>query len=98
MTMTIEQARNAMLEANASIRTAIALLRPHLPLFEAFAAEQRNIESIGPIINPTLYRSSERRAVADAVGPIYEQACRLVETFDTKTGDLANRAVETVDG
>ncbi len=95
MTMTIEQAREAMLQANASIRTAIELLRPHLPLFEAFAAEQRNMESIGHIINPTLYRSSERRAVADAVGPIYEHACRLVETFDTKAGELANRVAES---
>lgn len=56
MIMTIEQAREAMIEANASIYTAIALLRPHLPLFEAFAAEQRNMESIGPIIDPTLNR------------------------------------------
>ena len=60
---------------------ADSLMRPHLALLEQYARERELMGSVGAILDPTLYRSSERRTVDAAIAPLFEQVrafCRAV--------------------
>ncbi|BCW88028.1 hypothetical protein sos41_11660 [Alphaproteobacteria bacterium SO-S41] len=92
---TKEDAREALLQAGASISAAVAILAPHMPLFDQFEAEERDMENFGHIIDPTLYRSSERRAAAALMSPIFKAARAFVNALETQSAN-AREALEKV--
>lgn len=92
--MSLEERRVALRAASHAIGAAVALLRPHVVLFDAFKREQEYMESIGCIIDPTLYKSRERREVADMMAPLYAASTRLVETFEAQINAVVEQAVK----
>lgn len=91
--MTREEARQALLEASNAVSTCVLLLKPHRELFERFFREQRDMENFGHIVDPTLYKDSERRAVAAVVAPLFADALKLVKTYDEQVAK-SNAALE----
>lgn len=82
-------------EAAAAIDLAVKLLRNEMPLFEAFLKECLDMENFGHIIDPTLYRDPERRAVSNLLEPLFKAALGLVVAFDVQKAK-AERALEKV--
>lgn len=85
--MATNDARARLMEAAAAINVAVQILRPHVALFADYEREERVMESIGPILDPTLYRKGERRAVASLMGPLFKHADRFVALFDEQAAN-----------
>lgn len=81
---TVEEAREQLAEACMIISHATDLIRPYAPLFEQFRQETERMESAGPIIDPTLFKSSERRATEAFLKPIFEAAEQFIRTVDVQ--------------
>jgi hypothetical protein len=79
--------KQALHAATIAIACAAQVLKPHAELFAAFEKELRDMENFGHIINPTFYRSSERRAAAALIGPVFDAAARLVAVYDRQAKD-----------
>ena len=85
--MTQEEAKAALHAAMNAVRDAAELLRPHAGLFAAYQRERESMDSMGPIIDPTLWKSTERRETDAIVGPIFDGAqnfLRIVESQRTR--------------
>lgn len=85
--MTQEEARAALHAATNAIREAAELLRPHSGLFAAYQRERESMDSIGPIIDQTLWKSPVRRETDAIVGPLFDGAqsfLRIVESQRTR--------------
>lgn len=80
--MTREEAKAALDAANRAITTAVLLVKVEMETIERFLDEKRLMESIGPILDPTLFRDSEREAVSALMGPIYKSARDFVRFYD----------------
>ncbi|WP_420104113.1 hypothetical protein [Bosea sp. (in: a-proteobacteria)] len=81
-TMAVAEAREQLLQLGQAISVAVMVLRPHADLIRRYQQERRDMESFGHIVNPTLYKSSERQATDAVMAPIYSEALRFVETYD----------------
>jgi len=78
----ITEARAKLERASQAVRTALAILRTELPTMNAFLKEARDMEHFGHIVNPSLYKDPERRAVSALLEPVFEAAVSFVETYD----------------
>jgi hypothetical protein len=75
--------RKVELQAAAqAIGTAALLLHAQVPLMEEFLKECRDMENFGSIINPTLYRDPERRAVSAVMEPLFKASITFVRTYN----------------
>jgi hypothetical protein len=92
---TIEEAREMLASAANAAQMAAHMLRPHLALFAQFRQEAQLMDSVGPILNPTLFKSSERAATQAFLAPIFDEAERFVRTVDRQTKS-AREALEKV--
>lgn len=63
----MKDARRQMDEANATISTAVSMLRAVKPT----------------LLDPTLFNSAERRATAVFLTPIYRAALDFIQAYDT---------------
>ncbi len=70
--------------ASQAISTAVTLLKSELPTMQAFLEETRKMESFGPIVDPTLYKNSERRAVSALMEPLFKAAVTFVDAYDAQ--------------
>ena len=77
-----EEARQALHAANMAIAAAVQLIRAERDALERFFEEKAKMDSVGPILDPTLFNSSERRAVEALLSPTYRAALDLVATYD----------------
>lgn len=68
--------------AATAVSTAVMVLRMEIETMRAFQKEARDMENFGHIVDPTLYRDSERRAAAAVVGPLFDLAVQFVERYD----------------
>jgi hypothetical protein len=78
---------DAIKELDAALKTiavACELLRPYLPLFRQFEREKRLMESAGPVLDPTLFNSSERRATEAIVAPAFSAAQAFIAEIDAQ--------------
>jgi len=75
-------AREQLLSAANAITTAAFILKADLPTMTAFQEEARNMENFGHVVDPTLYRDPERRAVAAVVSPLFDLAVEFVKKYD----------------
>jgi hypothetical protein len=80
--MTRDEAQEALHELNGAIGVAVSLIRSQKEILDRFFAESESMASIGPILDPTLFNSSERRAVEALVTPVYRAAQNLLSTYD----------------
>lgn len=77
-------AREDLHEMAVAISFAVSTIKPHLPTIEAFLRECNDMENFGCLINPTLYMSSERRAVEAFLRPICEAAREFAKAVDAQ--------------
>jgi hypothetical protein len=91
----IDTVRQELAEAAQAISMAGHILRPHLPLIERYRKERDLVDSVGPIINPSLYKSSERQATDAIMAPIFQAAAAFVAILDDQTR-RAREALEKV--
>lgn len=70
--------------ASQAISTAVLVVRMELPVIEQFLKECRDMENYGHIVDPTLYRDSERKAVSALLKPLFEAAQQFVSTYDVQ--------------
>lgn len=82
--MTRDEAKDRLNALNSSIATAVLLIRAEAETLERFFEEKRHMESVGPILDPTLFNSSERRATEALLSPVYEAALDLVRVYDAQ--------------
>jgi len=90
-------ARQQLDEANVAISTAIVLLNGVKPTLEQFMAEAQRMDSVGPIIDPTLFNSPERRATEAILKPIYKAALDFIQAHEMAVA-VAKGALEKVTG
>lgn len=89
------QEKQELNEAVGATQVAVNLLRGSLPLMQEFLIESTQMESVGPVLAPSLYMDSERRATEAVVKPIFEAAVKFVADFDNAV-ERARSALETV--
>lgn len=75
-------ARQQLDEANVAISTAIMMLNAVKPTLDQFMDEARHMESVGPILDPTLFKSEERRATEAILKPIYKAALDFIRAHE----------------
>ncbi|WP_127144091.1 hypothetical protein [Pelagibacterium montanilacus] len=80
---------------NLAISTAVTLIRSEQETLDQFFAESANMDSVGPILDPTLFNSAERQTTEAIFKPIYASARQLIEVFDRQVAD-AQAALEKV--
>lgn len=76
--------KEKLIAAGQAISTAVMILRMELPTIEAFLKESRLMEGVGPIIDPTLFNKSERRAAEAVVLPLFNAAVDFVRVYDSQ--------------
>ena len=81
--MTKEDAKAELNAAAAAVATAVMVLQPHLGLFDRFEAECRRMENFGAVLNPSLFNSSERRAI-EALGSMFLASADLVRNYQAQ--------------
>lgn len=74
--------REQLTTATAVVSGVASLLRQERPTIEMFLKECRDMESFGPVVAPSLFHRSERRAVEAAIRPIFEAAITFLNTHD----------------
>jgi hypothetical protein len=79
-----EEARDRLNELNAAIGLAAELIRANADVLDQFFAEKASMDSVGPILDPTLFNSSERRAIEAVLEPVYEAARDFVRAYDVQ--------------
>lgn len=93
--MTKEEAKAALDDALRSTGAAREMIRSVEPTLARFMVEARRMESIGPILDPSLFNSSERRATEAMVKPFFEMALSFVERHDRQM-ETVKAALEKV--
>lgn len=77
-------AREDLHEMAQAISAAHNIVKLHMPTIETFLKECRDMENFGCLINPTLYISSERRAVEAFLKPICAAAREFSKAIDAQ--------------
>lgn len=77
-------AREALQEAAAAVSVAAEILKPHADFFERYAREAESMDSVGPILNPTLFKDPERVAVDRFMRPIFAAARAFVRDVENQ--------------
>lgn len=74
--------RRELEEANVALSSAAMILGTQRETFERFLRECRNMDSFGHIVDPTLFKDPERRAVAALLEPLYRGALDFLSLHD----------------
>lgn len=83
--MTREEARAKLDELNVAIATAALLIEAEEDTLTRFFEEAESMASVGPILDPTLFNSSERRATEAILTPIYRTARDFLAAYRLQT-------------
>jgi hypothetical protein len=78
----MNEAQQKLDAAAKAVSTAVMILKMELPTMQAFLKEARDMDNFGHIIDPTLFRDSERRAVSAVVEPLFKAALAFVAAHD----------------
>lgn len=84
--MTQQNAKEQLNSAAATIGVAAEIIRVNKPLIERYLAEAERMDSVGPILDPTLFNSSERRAVDAIMRPLFKASRDFLNTYDATVG------------
>jgi hypothetical protein len=74
--------REKLDEANVAIAMAVQILTAVRPTLEEFMVEAERMDSFGPLLAPSLFRSPERVAVQAILKPIYRAALDFVRAHE----------------
>lgn len=77
-----EEAKARLHALNAAILTAVELIRAEKETLDAFFEERQRMDSIGVMLDPTLWMNPERRATEAILTPVYRAAGDLVRVYD----------------
>src|SRR5436190_18354894 len=81
----------AKLEAlNQAICTAVFVIKSEQETLDRFFVEQSRMESVGPILDPTLFNNSERRATEALLSPISDAARNIIRIYDMQSARAAD--------
>lgn len=69
--------------ALSTIATAALLISAYRDLFDRYEKEAQHMDSVGPILNPTLFMNPERQRVDAALRPVFRGARIFLETVET---------------
>lgn len=92
-----ESTRRRIQEAAAAIETAAMLMRAELAFFDEYAREAARMDSVGPILDPTLFMNAKRQAVDAMLRPIFSEAAAFVRSYDAHVA-RSRAALEKVMG
>jgi hypothetical protein len=73
---------------NTTIAMAVQLIGEQRETIEAFQKESLNMDNFGHIVDPTLYKNTERRIMSEVLGPIYDAALNLVKVYGAQTAQM----------
>lgn len=93
--MTRDEARAALQETAAAIGTAATLIRAQQAVLARYMSEAAHFDSVGPILDPTLFNSSERRAVDAIMRPIFSAGLEFLRAYDASV-DASKAALAKV--
>jgi hypothetical protein len=77
--------RDAKAELNgmaAAIQTAAHVLRPYAPLMHEYERERQKMESIGPIVAPSLFMNAERQEVDAILSSMIRAAMSFLAEYE----------------
>lgn len=94
---TNEETRRRLHEAAVAVSLAVQVLRAQTEMFEAYEREAEHMDSVGPILDPTLFMSAERQAADAVMRPLFAAAHRFVREYDVHVA-AARGAVGEVAG
>jgi hypothetical protein len=80
--MTRDEARARLVVLNRAIATAVICIKSEREILDRYFVEARNIDTFGPIINPTLWNNPKRRQTDALLRPVYEAARNLIDAYD----------------
>lgn len=95
--MTREEAKAALDDVNVRIGLAREILKPAETMIAQYLKERTRFESIGPILDPTLWKNPERQAVEKMLTPLYEAAQTFIRDIDLQM-TIIKAAMEKVRG
>lgn len=77
-----DEAKRRLHALNATILMAVEFIRAEKATLDAYFAELAHVDSVMPMIDPTLWMSKERQQTEAVLTPVYRAALDLVETYD----------------
>jgi hypothetical protein len=95
--MTRDEAKAALDDVNVRIGLAREILKPAEPMIARYLKERTSFDSIGPIVDPTLWKNPERQAVEKMLTPLYEAAQTFIRDIDLQMA-IVKAAMEKVRG
>lgn len=81
--MTKQEAKEALDRLNATIALAAGMIEGEQETLARFFAEQRDFDTIAPILDSTRWNSTERRVVEALLTPIYKAAQDFLTAYST---------------
>ncbi|TAM97287.1 MAG: hypothetical protein EPN45_19495 [Rhizobiaceae bacterium] len=93
--MNAAEAKARLNALNIAIATAVQFIDQERDTIDRFFEEKASMESIGPILDPTLFNSTERRETEDLLAPVYMAAREFVDTYNRQAA-LARDALAKV--
>lgn len=88
----------AEIELRAALQAfalAAEIIKPHRELIDRYFAESRNMDSLGPILNPSLYLNRERQRVDEALKPVLKAAAAFADAVEDGQGKVAALSTES---
>lgn len=77
-----DEAKRRLHALNATILMAVEFIRTEKATLDAYFAELEHVDSVMPMIDPTLWMSRERQRTEAVLTPIYRAALDLVQVYD----------------
>lgn len=92
--MTRDEAQVRLIALNQAIRTAVLLIGLHRDLLDRFFEEARHFDTLGPILDPTLWNNVERRKTEQILKPVYARAQDLLDAYEAAREDFESLGVD----
>ena len=90
----MDDPKQALMSLNAALALAMSLIEEHLPTIDAFLEEERHVDSVMPILDPTRWMSKERQETAALLSPVYRSAKAFAETMAAARASAADMGTQ----
>lgn len=88
--MTPDEASRRLIEMTTALTGAAMLIKSETEMIERYLEEARSMDSIGHIIDPTLFNSAERRATDAILRPLVVAARDYLHAYEMIVGSAAD--------
>lgn len=86
--MTVPEAHDALAQLHNAINVAATVLAQHRPVLDAYFVELQRVDSVMPIIDPTLWMNPERRDAERILTPMYRSVRAFLDAFETARSEF----------